>query len=272
MAISFLIRLFRGSEPAEPPEPIEIPTDEPVAPEPVDVAPVSSACPYCAESLIPPPTRSRLCPHCRQPIALRRLDGRIVLLAEDAVRIFDEQQQKELDETRWATDTGHWLGLAATVGATAARRSRLAAASPSADTVEASRALYLAAAEAAVHAARGEKRWNAVSRIQRAQAANLYIDSGRPIPPPPAVLELQRDALLAELRALKVTSKVAELVGAGCCAACRSDDGRSFPIAGELRKPRLPHDDCPKGLCGCDWFIAKASPAKPRRRRSTPAA
>jgi hypothetical protein len=120
-----------------------------------------------------------------------------------------------------------------------------------------------------VRTARADKRWKVVSRIRRAQALNLYEEAGRPVPPPDDVLDLHREALLAELRALQTTSKVAELASAGCCAACREDDGHSFPITVELRTPRLPHADCPKGLCGCDWFLAKAPPPKRRRRKVT---
>jgi hypothetical protein len=195
-----------------------------------------------------------------------------VLLAEDAVPIFDAQRQRELDEARWTTAIGHWLELAGTMGATAERRAHLAAAPVSAETMDASRALYLSSADATVRTARREKRWKAVSVVRRGQAEHLYDDDGRPVPPSAEVLELQREALLAELRALQATSKVAELAGTGCCAMCRKDEGRSFPIAAELKAPRLPHADCPKGLCGCDWWMATAAPKTRRRRPSRPAA
>jgi hypothetical protein len=100
------------------------------------------------------------------------------------------------------------------------------------------------------------------------RGAYLYEEAGRPVPPPDDVLALHREGLVAELRALQTTSKFAELAAAGCCVACRQDDGRSFPIAAELKARRLPHEECPKGLCGCDWFIAKAPPPKRRRRRT----
>jgi hypothetical protein len=221
--------------------------------------------------LDPPPTRSRSCPHCRQRIAVRRLDGRIVLLAEDAVGIFDAQRKQEQDEAEWTSGRSQWLSAAATVGASEARRTRLASAPISAKVRDDSRELYLSSAEAAVRAAHAEKRWKVVSMTRRAQASNLYLERGRPVPPPADIIELQQDALLAELRGLKTASKVAELVGAGCCPACRTDEGKSFDIAAELRTPRLPHAGCPKGLCACDWWIAKAGPPKRRRRKSVTA-
>lgn len=253
---------------APPPEP---PVPEPPRPAlvPVMEAPPAAVCPYCAVALVPPPTRSRSCPHCRRPIAVRHHESRLVLLAEDAVAIFDGLRQQEEDEARWTTERAHWLTQAGNVSADPARRARLAAAPISGDVVADSRSLYLTAADAAVRKARGEKRWKVVSRIRRNQAANLYAAAGRPVPPPDDVIETQREALLAELHGLQTTSKVAELASAGCCPTCRQDDGRSFMIAAELRTPRLPHAECPKGLCGCDWFLAKAPPKKPRRRKAS---
>lgn len=248
--------------------------DEPVAPVtprpalvPVMDAPPTAACPYCAVALVPPPSRSRSCPHCRRPIAVRHLDGRLVLLAEDAVAIFDGLRQQEEDEARWTTERTHWLTQAGNVSADPARLARLSEAPISGDVVAESRALYLSAADAAVRKARSEKRWKVISRIRRTQAANLYAAAGRPVPPPDDVIEAQRDALLAELHGLQTTSKVAELASTGCCPVCRQDDGRSFMIAAELKTPRLPHDGCSKGLCACDWWIAQAPPKKPRRRK-----
>jgi hypothetical protein len=234
----------------------------------MDVQP-AAACPYCAMPLSPPPARSRSCPHCRRPIAVRRYEGRLVLLAEDAVEIFDGLRQREEDEARWTTEREHWLTQAGHVFADPDRRARLAAAPISGEVVAESRALYLHAVDAAVKQARGEKRWKVVSRIRRNQAANLYTAAGRPIPPPDDAVDAQREALLAELRGLQTTSTVAELASAGCCLTCRADEGRSFMIAAELKTPRLPHEGCTKGLCACDWWIAQAAPKKPRRRKAT---
>jgi hypothetical protein len=62
-------------------------------------------------------------------------------------------------------------------------------------------------------------------------------------------------------------------VGASCCAACRADNERIFRIADELRVPRLPHPDCPRGLCACDWWpTVRQAPKKKHRRRTAAAA
>ena len=64
---------------------------------------------------------------------------------------------------------------------------------------------------------------------------------------------------------LSAVAREAELVGAACCPACRADNGRTFRIADELRTPRLPHPDCPRGLCACDWWPAVRKAPKKRR-------
>ena len=135
------------------------------------------------------------------------------------------------------------------------------------DVVDASRKLYVDAAETAARLARREHRWHDLVRIRRTQAATIHADEGRPIPASEEVLALQREAMLARLRELGTSTKMAELVSSGCCAICRREEDRSFPIAAELREPRLPHVDCKKGLCGCDWWISTAKPKKPRRRK-----
>jgi len=248
----------------EPVDPAE-PPDAEAPPRPVDL-PVQR-CPYCAVAIDPPPTRSRRCPSCRRPIVVRRIDGRSVLLTVEAVEIFDRERQRAADELRWASERSEWLRLAATVNADPARVARLAGRRLSADVVDDSRALYLAAADDAARRGRVAKRWSDVSRIRRQQASALFEVAGRPVPPPPDIVKVRRDAMLAELRAMAKQYKGAELVSAGCCRICRADDGQVFVIAAELRTPRLPHPGCSKGLCACDWWLAMPGPRKRRRKR-----
>jgi hypothetical protein len=70
------------------------------------------------------------------------------------------------------------------------------------------------------------------------------------------VVATYREGVAAELRGVAEISRDAELVSARCCDACRADDGRIFRITSELRTLRLPHADCPKGLCRCHWDLA----------------
>ena len=228
------------------------------------------ACPSCGAWLVPPPRSSRRCPQCREPIIVRRTEGRTVYFTEAAVAVFEAERQREADELRWTTERREWLRLARVAGAPEARRQRLDAKPPSAEVVEASKALYLGAAEAAVKDARRRKHWTDVGRLRREQAAALYAEAGHPVPPPEDIVALHREGSAAQLRAHAATGTHAELIGAGCCKACRKDDGRAFKIAEELRTPRLPHEGCPRGLCACEWWMSVVAP--PRRRRRKPAA
>ena len=79
---------------------------------------------------------------------------------------------------------------------------------------------------------------------------------GSPIPPPDDAVELHRDAAAIELRGIQELAKEAELVGGPCCSACDADAGRTYRINAELHQPRLPHTDCPRGLCGCHWRLS----------------
>jgi hypothetical protein len=237
--------------------------------EPVPAAPsvAPQMCPYCARAIDPPPARNRRCPSCRGPIVVRRLDGRSVLLTTEAVVIFKRERQRVAEELRWTSERAEWLRLAATVNADPVRAAKLADEGISAGVVDDSRALYLAAAEVAVRKSRVAKRWPNVSRIRRQQATALFNAAGKPVPPPDAIAEIRREAMIAELRALAVHYKAAELISKGCCRTCRADDGHVFPIAAELRTRRLPHAGCSKGLCACDWWLAIPGPKKRRRAR-----
>jgi hypothetical protein len=248
------------------PLPVAIAPPSPV-PSPVLTASTGRPCPYCATLLDPPPVRNRLCPRCRQRIVVRRVDGRLVLLTEAAVAIFEAERQRQADELRWTAERRRWLRLALQVRAPAVRRAKLAAAPVSADVVAASRALYLSTAERAVKAARAEKRWGDVGRLRREEAEALFEEAGSPIPVPDAIAALHREGMTAVLRSLVPLTKHVELVSAECCRACRAELGQTFRLASELRIGRLPHGGCPKGLCRCDWWPAVADTRRRRRRR-----
>lgn len=243
-------------------------TASPAAQRPANAA----ACPYCAVLLDPPPERGRLCPRCRRPIVVRRVDGRRVLLTREAVDVFESERHREAMEHAWTGERRRWLVLAKGVSAPAGRVARLTAQPPSQAVVEASKDLYLAGAERAVRAARRDKRWDVVARIRREQAAALYREAGTAAPPSEEIVELHRAWSEAALRSLVKYGAQVELVAAGCCAICGRDNGRAFRIATELRARRLPHEGCPKGLCACDWYPVPDGPVRVRRaaRRAAP--
>ena len=248
--------------------PVELAPPPPEPPAPV----VQVACPNCGVVLDPPPDHTRLCPRCRHRIVVRHAEGRAIYLTEAAVEVFETERQHEIDQRAWARARRDWLHLARLAGAPVDRRDRLARAPLTAAAVESSQRLYLVAAERAVRIARREKRWDDVARIRRRQAAALFEAAGGTPPPDDAVVGLHREAAAAALRALALVSREAELVGASCCAACRADNEKVFRIADELRVPRLPHADCPRGLCECDWWPSLRTPARKRRTRASTAA
>lgn len=231
----------------------------------------SAACPYCGVLLDPAPERGRLCPRCRRKIVVRRVEGRLVLLTEEALDVFEGERDRETKERAWTVEQRNWLGLAKSVSAPEDRIARLSAARPSEAIVVAARELYLATAERGVRTARREKRWEEVARIRRAQAAALYRASGSAVPPPEDVVALHREWSAAALRFHAGIGAQVELVASGCCAICGRDNGRAFTIAAELRGQRLPHQGCPKGLCPCDWWpLPGEKPRAKRARRRDP--
>ena len=222
-------------------------------------------CPSCAIPLEPAPTSSRRCAQCRQRIIVKRFDGRTVLLAEAVLPVFEAERRRVANASRLTRECQRWLRLAAIAGAPAERveaRALAAVARPSEEAVAASRALYLGSVERAYQEARRERRWEDASRIRRDHALVLHRDAGSPVPPSEVVLKLHRDAMAAALRGIAEIIRDAELVAATCCDGCRADDRRIVRISAELRAPSLPHEACPKGVCGCRWDL-------PTRHRAT---
>jgi hypothetical protein len=275
--MSFFSRLF-GNRPAGETAPDQAPAEEPepaAVPELVPAvdnappAPAAIPCPSCAVLIDPPPARNRRCPRCREPIVVRRTGGRTVYLTEAAVLVFEDQRRREANAASWAAERTEWLRLARGVGATQDRRSRIEGRPVSEEAVAEARALYLSAATNASHAAKRARAWDVVARILRERAAALYREAGSPVPPPGDIAAVHADGMTALLRSLRGGGTHAEVVGDTCCAACRADDGRAFPIAAELRLARLPHAGCPRGLCPCEWWVAGTPKKRTRRRRAT---
>ncbi len=222
-------------------------------------------CPYCVVLLDPPPASSRRCARCRQRIVVKRVDGRLVYLTEAAVLVFAAERQRVTTSKRLTRERERWIRLAATAGAPAQKTARLTAAPISEESVAAARTLYDATVARAFTAARRNRDWEKASRIRRDQATALYRVAGSPIPPPADLVALFREGVAAELRGISDISRDAELVSALCCPVCGADDRRIFRIATELRKPRLPHEGCPKGLCRCAWDLAARDRSTIRR-------
>ena len=200
---------------------------------------------------------------------VRRVDGVTVYLTESAAAVLEAERHREADVKLWTAARRHWIGLALSVRAPVDLCRKIAAMPISDRAVEAARAVYRTACDQAVRDAREAGQWVRVSRIRQTEADELYDDAGSPLPPPADIVAVYREAKAAVLHSLAAHSTVAELAAGTCCRACRADEGGLFRIAAELRKPRLPHDGCPRGLCGCDWFVAVPE-TKPARRRRKP--
>ncbi|MGH2464795.1 MAG: hypothetical protein ACRDGI_04980 [Candidatus Limnocylindrales bacterium] len=222
-------------------------------------------CPYCAAPLEPPPTTSRRCEECRQRIVVKRVDGRQVYLTEAALPVFESERRRVASSARLTRERDRWLGLADGVGGSTHRHAQISAARLTDVSVAAARAFYLAAAERAFRLARRDKKWDLAARIRRDEAVAVHRAEGSPKPPSPEVLALYRDGVASELRGIADISRDAELVAAACCDACRADDKVLIRITSELRQPRLPHVECPKGLCRCHWDLATRDRTTMRR-------
>ena len=116
--------------------------------------------------------------------------------------------------------------------------------------------MYFAAVDRAVKTARAEHDWPLAVRLRRTQAVAVLKAAGSPMPLPEDVVELHRDAAAIELRGIQELAREAELVGPPCCPPCEADTGHIYRINAELHEARLPHADCPNGLCGCRWRLS----------------
>lgn len=273
--MSFLSRLRHPRTPstpdAAPTDPIEDrpPEPEPAAPvvEPVTPpAPTGIACPSCARIVDPAPVRPRKCPFCRRLIVVRRTSGRTVYLTEAAVEVFEAERQRESDIVTWTAQRAEWLRLAQGVHAAPEKIARIAGRHLAPETVAEARTLYTTTAAKVQKAAAQAGDWDVAARVGRQQAAALYHDAGSPVPVPEDIAAIHRGAMIAILRDQAAAGTHAEIVGGSCCASCRKDDGKAFPIKDEIRTPRLPHAGCPRGLCACEWWLGVTPPARKRRR------
>ncbi len=131
---------------------------------------------------------------------VRRVDDRVVYLAETVVEFLEAERRRIASTGRWTRERQRWLKLAATVGAPAERIGRLEASRLTREVVDAASALYMATVDRSFHAARRVRRWEDASRIRREQALALYRVAGSPSPPPAEAVALLRDGATAELK------------------------------------------------------------------------
>ncbi len=218
--------------------------------------PAQASCPYCAQLLVPAPTTHKRCPRCRQRVMVRRVEDRVAFLTEASVAIFESERRRVAESKHWIGPRNQWIRLAEAAGARPDKVAKVNESLATPESVFAARSVYFAAVDRSVKDARADHDWPLAVRIRRAQAATVSKLEGSPIPPPDDAVELHRDAAAIELRGIGELAKEAELVGGPCCPACDADAGRTYRINAELHQPRLPHADCPRGLCGCHWRLS----------------
>ncbi len=192
--------------------------------------------------------------------------------------MFEAERQRELDE---APLDDRATGVAAPredrrrAGgpAPAARRPS----TPSAEVVEASKALYLSAVDNAVRAARRVKHWTDVGRLRREQAAALFAEAGSPVPPPDDIVALHKESrggAAARARADRDARRAdRRRLLQGLPRRRRQGRSRSSRSSGpSASRTRAALAGCARASGGCRWprrrAAAAASPLL-RRRSST---
>ncbi len=220
---------------------------------------VLAACPSCAVLLDPRPTASRRCSQCRERIVVKRLEGGVLYLTGPAAAALEAGQRRVKETARLARIRDRWLAQASAVGASPAAIERIGRVTASEEGVQAARALYLGAANRAFTAAHRERRFAEAAAVRRAHALALVREQGASAPVPDEVIALYRDAMLAELKSQREFGRDAELAAASCCEVCRVEAGLVVRISEEVKVARLPHADCPKGICSCRWQVARVA-------------
>ncbi len=235
-----------------------------------------AACPTCGHLLAEVPSTTRRCVECRQRILVKRIDGRVVLVAGAVGALFDAERRRLLDGERIKRDCGRWLQMAALAGAAPEvleARAQAVAARPTHEAVTAARTLYATTVDRACRAARRLHEWQTVADLRWRQARAYHRAAGATVPPEASVVALHREGIEASLRHIAELARDAELSGGQCCEACKAETGRVARISVELKASSLPHADCPAGLCGCRWDVPaerREALAKLSRRRATP--
>ena len=209
-----------------------------------------------------PPALPELSPADRRP-PRRRSTG--LPCRESAVPIFDRERQRLLDEATWTVERerGSPSPRASTRRRPGANASRGRAVGRGGRGI----ALPLPVERRAGRPrARRRKRWPEVARTAACRRRRC---SPRPVrrPGPGTIVGIQRDGCWPSCGSSSGRLHRRGAGSDGCCRACRADDGKVFKIVAELRNRGFRTIGCPKGLCGCEWWLAMPVPKKHRRKK-----
>jgi hypothetical protein len=197
----------------------------------------NTACPYCSLELDPLPKAKKRCPGCGQPIYARTgPDGITYLLQVGDLPVLDQA---------WA-DYHEARAYRAKVAALGVDFDAHEAEMHRQDARYAARDVWWSAVNDYILAALARADWFAAQAGYFAHARDLA-GHGQPW------ADVARAGFKMELQQLLGVVESTD-VFACKCRVCQLDADRRLLVAAEISAPTLPHADCEKGWCGCDYL------------------
>jgi hypothetical protein len=233
-----------------------------------DLQYANTACPYCEIALDPPPKAKRRCPACRRTIYVRVGPDAMVYLLQDTDRPALERAWVEFRlEQDWRRRALELVDEASFARTEAEMRAKEPGCT--------NRDVYWAIATRHVRDRMRSGDWNAVKAAYARMALAAWdeaeseagIDGSTRSASRSRARRLMREARVAELRAFTSPAGVtAVTVVARCCPAC--DRGADLPrrLADERTYPVLPHSNCQRGLCQCEYLPVSGVSQPPKHR------
>ena len=197
----------------------------------------NTACPYCSVELDPLPKAKKRCSGCGQPIYVRSgPDGLTYLLQVGDLPVLEAAWAEYLEATDY--------------------RAKVAALGVDFDALEVDmhrqnpaykpRDIWWAAVNTQIVDALKRSDWSLAQAAYFAHAQDLA-EHHQPW------AEVARAGFAMMLRRYLEEADRAEILACDC-RICRPDHGRLLTIAAEILAPTLPHADCEKGWCACDYL------------------
>ena len=197
----------------------------------------NTSCPYCSVELNPLPKAKKRCPGCGQPIYVRGgPDGLTYLLQVGDLPVLEAAWAEYLEARDY--------------------RAKVAALGVDFDALEADmrrgnpayrpRDVWWSAVNTQILGALRRDDWSTAQAGYFAHAQDLA-DHHQPW------AEVARAGFAMMLRHYLGEADRAEILACDC-RICLPDHGRLLPIAAEISAPTLPHADCEKGWCACDYL------------------
>ena len=219
--------------------------------------PAQASCPYCAQLLVPAPTTHKRCPRCRQRVMVRRVDDRVAFLTEAVGRGLRGGAAARRREPALDRAPQPWIRLAEAADAPAGqgREGQRELATPESRLRRAIRVLR-------------RRRPRREGRRAPSTTGRLPSASGAPRRSPCSKAGRLADPAAGRRgRAApgRGGDRAARDPGArqggrarrrAVLPAVRRRPGHIYRINAELHEARLPHADCPSGLCACRWRLS----------------